>query len=172
MRLKTSSARSTAWNARRSKLRILIENTAGSEFSMGGTLEQVGDLLHLLDRCAPVDVCLDTCHTHVAGYDLVTPAGYEETDRVDRRKLRDGTCDGSGTATTPRHRAAASWIGMNISATAPSGLRPFAACCATPASRIAPSSRKRPSMNRATRCAMSACCGRCPFRSDRSMWLR
>ena len=62
-----------------SKLRILIENTAGSEFSMGGTLDQVGDLLHLLDRCAPVDVCLDTCHTHVAGYDLVTPQGYEET---------------------------------------------------------------------------------------------
>jgi deoxyribonuclease-4 len=24
-------------------------------------------------------VCLDTCHTHVAGYDLVTPEGYEET---------------------------------------------------------------------------------------------
>ncbi len=62
-----------------SKLRILIENTAGSEFSMGGTLEQVGDLLYLLDRCAPVDVCLDTCHTHVAGYDLVTREGYEET---------------------------------------------------------------------------------------------
>lgn len=62
-----------------SSLRILIENTAGSEFSMGGTLDQVGDLLHLLDRCAPVDVCLDTCHTHVAGYDLVTPEGYEET---------------------------------------------------------------------------------------------
>ena len=62
-----------------SALRILIENTAGSEFSMGGTLEQVADLLHLLDRCAPVDVCLDTCHTHVAGYDLVTPEGYEET---------------------------------------------------------------------------------------------
>ena len=62
-----------------SALRILIENTAGSEFSMGGKLDQVADLLHLLDRCAPVDVCLDTCHTHVAGYDLVTPDGYEET---------------------------------------------------------------------------------------------
>lgn len=62
-----------------SSLRILIENSAGSEFSMGGTLDQVADLLHLLDRCAPVDVCLDTCHTHVAGYDLVTPEGYEET---------------------------------------------------------------------------------------------
>lgn len=62
-----------------SSLRILIENSAGSEFSMGGTLDQIADLLHLLDRCAPVDVCLDTCHTHVAGYDLVSPEGYEET---------------------------------------------------------------------------------------------
>ncbi len=62
-----------------SPLRILIENTAGSEFSMGGTLEQVADLLHLLDRCAPVDVCLDTCHLHVAGYDLVSSSSYEET---------------------------------------------------------------------------------------------
>jgi deoxyribonuclease-4 len=26
-----------------------------------------------------VNVCLDTCHTHVAGYDLVTPEGYERT---------------------------------------------------------------------------------------------
>jgi deoxyribonuclease-4 len=26
-------------------------------------------------------VCLDTCHTHVAGYDLVSPEGYEETMR-------------------------------------------------------------------------------------------
>ncbi len=62
-----------------SSLRILIENTAGSEFSMGGTLDQVADLLHLLDRCAPVDVCLDTCHTHVAGYDLVSTDGYGQT---------------------------------------------------------------------------------------------
>ena len=28
---------------------------------------------------APVAVCLDTCHTHVAGYDLVTAEGYAET---------------------------------------------------------------------------------------------
>ncbi len=62
-----------------SPLRILIENSAGSEFSMGGTLDQIGGLVHLLDRCAPVDVCLDTCHTHVAGYGLVTPEGYEST---------------------------------------------------------------------------------------------
>jgi deoxyribonuclease-4 len=58
---------------------ILIENTAGSEFSLGGSFEQVAELVERLKPTAPMGVCLDTCHTHVAGYDLVTPEGYEET---------------------------------------------------------------------------------------------
>ena len=60
---------------------ILIENTAGAEFSLGGSFEQVAELVHRLRTTAPVNVCLDTCHTHVAGYDLVTTEGYEETMR-------------------------------------------------------------------------------------------
>ena len=60
-------------------LRILIENTAGAQFSLGGSFEQVAELVERLKPVAPVAVCLDTCHTHVAGYDLVTEAGYEET---------------------------------------------------------------------------------------------
>ena len=59
--------------------KVLIENTAGAEFSLGGKLEQVAELVELLQACAPVGVCLDTCHTHVAGYDLVTEAGCAET---------------------------------------------------------------------------------------------
>ena len=62
-----------------SDFRILIENTAGAEFSLGGKLEQVAELVELLKACAPMGVCLDTCHTHVAGYDLMTEAGYAET---------------------------------------------------------------------------------------------
>lgn len=58
---------------------ILIENTAGAQFSLGGSFEQVAELVTLLRACAPVGVCLDTCHTHVAGYDLVSAEGYEET---------------------------------------------------------------------------------------------
>ena len=58
---------------------ILIENTAGAQYSLGGSFEQVAELVERLKPCAPVAVCLDTCHTHVAGYDLVTEAGYEET---------------------------------------------------------------------------------------------
>jgi deoxyribonuclease-4 len=59
--------------------RILIENTAGAEFSLGGKLEQVAELVERLKACAPVGVCLDTCHVHVAGYDVVSTDGYIET---------------------------------------------------------------------------------------------
>jgi deoxyribonuclease-4 len=62
--------------------RILIENTAGAEFSLGGKLEQVAELVETLKPCAPVGVCLDTCHVHVAGYDIVTPVGYAETMKL------------------------------------------------------------------------------------------
>ena len=58
---------------------ILIENTAGAEFSLGGSFEQVGELVSRLKKIVPVGVCLDTCHTHVAGYDIVSAEGYEET---------------------------------------------------------------------------------------------
>ena len=60
---------------------VLIENMPGAEFSLGASLEQVGELMHRLRPCAPVAVCLDTCHTHVAGYDIVSAEGYVETTR-------------------------------------------------------------------------------------------
>jgi len=60
---------------------ILIENTAGAEFSLGGSFEQVAELVSRLKATAPVGVCLDTCHTYVAGYDLVSAEGYAETMR-------------------------------------------------------------------------------------------
>jgi deoxyribonuclease-4 len=66
-----------AWQGK--DFRILIENTAGAEFSLGGKLEQVAELVETLKPCAPVGVCLDTCHVHVAGYDIVSAEGYEET---------------------------------------------------------------------------------------------
>ena len=59
--------------------KVLIENTAGSEYSLGGSFEQVGELIQSLRAHLPVGACLDTCHTHVAGYDIVTPEGWEGT---------------------------------------------------------------------------------------------
>ena len=68
-----------AWQG--ANFQILIENTAGAEFSLGGSLEQVAELVARLQACAPVGVCLDTCHVHVAGYDIVSAEGYAETTR-------------------------------------------------------------------------------------------
>src|SRR5450755_4294591 len=62
-------------------LSILIENTAGSEFSLGGSFEQVAEILECLRGTVPVGACIDTCHTHVAGYDIVSEEGLYETLR-------------------------------------------------------------------------------------------
>src|SRR6266571_6132826 len=61
------------------KLTVLIENTAGAEYSLGGTFEQVAELLDRLRGIVPVAACIDTCHVHVAGYDIVSEAGMQET---------------------------------------------------------------------------------------------
>jgi deoxyribonuclease IV len=58
---------------------VLIENTAGAEFSLGSSFEQVQQLLDRLRHIVPVAACLDTCHVHVAGYDIVSEAGRQQT---------------------------------------------------------------------------------------------
>ena len=63
----------------KANLTILIENTAGAEFSLGGSFEQVAEMLQLLGSIIPVGACIDTCHTHVSGYDIVSPKGMRET---------------------------------------------------------------------------------------------
>jgi deoxyribonuclease-4 len=62
-----------------SGLTILIENTAGSEFSLGGNFEQVAEVMDQLRGSVPVGACIDTCHMHVAGYDIVSAEGIYET---------------------------------------------------------------------------------------------
>jgi deoxyribonuclease IV len=65
----------------KSNLRVLVENTAGSEFSLGGSFDQVAHLLQYLRPVCPVGACIDTCHTHASGYDMVSEAGWHETMR-------------------------------------------------------------------------------------------
>lgn len=52
-------------------LTLLIENTAGAEFSLGSKFDQVAELCERLRAHLPVAACIDTCHTWVSGYDLV-----------------------------------------------------------------------------------------------------
>lgn len=60
-------------------LTILIENTAGAEFSLGGSFEQVAEVIDRLRGIVPIAACIDTCHTHVAGYDIVSEEGIYRT---------------------------------------------------------------------------------------------
>jgi deoxyribonuclease-4 len=62
-------------------LMLLIENTAGAEFSLGSSFESVAELIAALAKTIPVGSCIDTCHTHVRGYDIVSEDGYAETMR-------------------------------------------------------------------------------------------
>ena len=63
----------------KAKLTVLIENTAGAEFSLGGSFKQVAQMLDYLRPVCPVAACIDTCHTHVAGYEVVSEQGWAET---------------------------------------------------------------------------------------------
>jgi deoxyribonuclease-4 len=60
-------------------LTILIENTAGAEFSLGGSFEQVAEVIDHLRNHVPVAACIDTCHVHVSGYDIVSEDGFRDT---------------------------------------------------------------------------------------------
>jgi len=60
-------------------LTILIENTAGAEYSLGSSFEQVAEVIDHLRNHVPVGACIDTCHTHVSGYDMVSEEGYRHT---------------------------------------------------------------------------------------------
>jgi deoxyribonuclease-4 len=59
--------------------KVLIENAAGAEYSLGSSFEQVAELVEKLRPVLPVAACIDTCHTHVAGYDIVSAEGFEHT---------------------------------------------------------------------------------------------
>lgn len=60
---------------------LLLENTAGTRNSMGGSFV---DIQHIIDRLSyleQVGICFDTCHAFAAGYDLRTQKAVEGTIR-------------------------------------------------------------------------------------------
>lgn len=73
------SAASHSLDLAKGGLTILIENTAGAEYSLGSSFEQVAEVMHHLRNHVPVGACIDTCHTHVSGYDVVSEEGLSNT---------------------------------------------------------------------------------------------
>ncbi|PID93499.1 MAG: deoxyribonuclease IV [Bacteroidetes bacterium] len=59
----------------------VIENTAGQGSNLGFNFNHIATIIDHVEDQSRVGVCLDTCHTWAAGYDLLTPEGYAETFR-------------------------------------------------------------------------------------------
>jgi deoxyribonuclease IV len=57
----------------------VIENTAGQGSNMGYRFEHLRFIIDHVEDKSRVGVCLDTCHTFTAGYDILSPQGYEKT---------------------------------------------------------------------------------------------
>jgi deoxyribonuclease-4 len=60
----------------------VIENTAGQGSNLGYKFEHLAYIIDLVEDKSRVGVCIDTCHTYTAGYDIKTEEGYENTFRM------------------------------------------------------------------------------------------
>ncbi len=60
-------------------VKAVIENTAGQGTNMGFRFEQLANIIDNVEDQKRVGVCLDTCHTFTAGYDLRTKKTFEAT---------------------------------------------------------------------------------------------
>lgn len=63
---------------------VLLETMAGKGTEVGGCFEELAAIIARVDLGDHVGVCLDTCHVHDAGYDIVNNLDgvLEEFDRV------------------------------------------------------------------------------------------
>ncbi len=62
-----------------SNITAVIENTAGQGTNMGFKFEHLSAIIDQVDDKDRIGVCLDTCHTFAAGYDLRTKETYDKT---------------------------------------------------------------------------------------------
>ena len=60
-------------------VKLVIENTAGQGTNLGYKFEHLAHIIDRVEDKSRVGVCLDTCHTFTAGYDLRTRKAYDET---------------------------------------------------------------------------------------------
>lgn len=58
-------------------VKAVIENTAGQGSNLGFSFDQIAHIIDRVDDKTRVGVCIDTCHTFAAGYDIATDEGYE-----------------------------------------------------------------------------------------------
>ena len=62
-----------------SSVKLVIENTAGQGSNLGYKFEHLAHIIAKIEDKSRVGICLDTCHTFTAGYDLRTREAYDKT---------------------------------------------------------------------------------------------
>jgi len=58
---------------------LLLESTAGQGSTIGYLFEELGYIVGRVKDRLPIGVCIDTCHSFAAGYDIRTAEGWEKT---------------------------------------------------------------------------------------------
>lgn len=61
-----------------STVKIVIENMAGHGNLIGSDLQDIKTVIDFVTDKSRVGVCVDTCHSFAAGYDISTELGYKE----------------------------------------------------------------------------------------------
>ena len=57
----------------------VLENTAGQGTNLGYKFEHLAYIIDKVEDKSRVAVCIDTCHTYTAGYDIATEEGFIKT---------------------------------------------------------------------------------------------
>jgi len=69
------------------KVTLLLENTAGTRNSVGGSFSDLQYIIEQTSYPDKIGICFDTCHAFAAGYDLRTEEAIEETIRKIDEKI-------------------------------------------------------------------------------------
>lgn len=76
---RTSDAIIKALSSSENGVILLLETTSGSKNSVGGSFEDLAEIMGRVDRDERVAACFDTCHAFAAGYEMRTEEGLEAT---------------------------------------------------------------------------------------------
>lgn len=68
-----------AFEASLGNVMLLLENTAGTKNSVGGSFEDIRTIMDGITDQKRVGICFDTCHGFAAGYEMRTEEGVSET---------------------------------------------------------------------------------------------
>jgi len=66
---------------------VLVEYSVGAGGQVGGTFEELADILRAMRYHPRVGICLDSCHLFAAGWDLRTPQGVTQMVRAFERTV-------------------------------------------------------------------------------------